>query len=99
MKGPTREEILEALASHRAIFERYGVSAVSLFGSVARGESTEDSDIDLLVEFSEPIGLLQFVELKRSLEELLGRPVDLVTPKALKPQLRDRILKEAIRAA
>ncbi len=99
MKRPTRDEILEALASERALFERYGVSAVSLFGSVARGESTEESDIDLLVEFSRPIGLLRFVELKRILEEVFGRTVDLVTPKALKPQLRDRILKEAIRAA
>ena len=99
MKPLTRDEILEALASERALFERYGVSAVSLFGSIARGESTEASDIDLLVEFSRPIGLLQFVELKRILEEVFGRSVDLVTPKALKPQLRDRILKEAIRAA
>lgn len=99
MKQKTREEVLDALASQRSLLDRYGVSAISVFGSVARGESTEDSDIDLLVEFSQPIGLLQFVELKRVLEELLGRPVDLVTPKALKPQLRDRILKEAIRAA
>lgn len=99
MKRPTRDEILEALASQRPLLDRYGVSAVSLFGSVARGESTEDSDIDLLVEFSRPIGLLQFVELKQLLEEVFGRPVDLVTPRALKPQLRDQILKEAIRAA
>jgi len=99
MKRPTRDEILEALASHRSLFERYGVSSVSLFGSIARGEPTEESDIDLLVEFSRPIGLLQFVELKRFLEEVFERSVDLVTPKALKPQLRDRILKEAIRAA
>ena len=63
MKPLTREEILEALASERALFERYGVSAVSLFGSVARGESTEESDIDLLVEFSRPIGLLVFFEI------------------------------------
>ncbi len=99
MKRPTRDEILEALASQRSLFERYGVSAVSLFGSVARGESTEGSDIDLLVEFSRPIGFFKFVELKRVLEEIFGRSVDLVTPKALKPQLRDQILKEAIRAA
>ena len=70
-----------------------------LFCSVARGEPTAESDIDLLVEFSRPIGLLQFVELKRILEEVFERSVDLVTPKALKPQLRDGILKEAIRAA
>jgi len=99
MKPLARDEVLEALAAQRSMLERFKVSAISLFGSVARGEPTEESDIDLLVEFSQPIGLLQFVELKRLLEELLGRPVDLVTPKAIKPQLRDRILKEAIRAA
>lgn len=99
MKPLARDEVLEALASQRSLLERFRVSAISLFGSVARGEPTEESDVDLLVEFSQPIGLLQFVELKRLLEDLLGRPVDLVTPKALKPQLRDRILKEAIRAA
>jgi predicted nucleotidyltransferase len=99
MKRSTRDEILEDLASQRSLLERYGISAISLFGSVARGEATESSDVDLLVEFSRPIGLLQFVELKRALEEALGRRVDLVTPKALKPQFRDRILKEAIRAA
>lgn len=99
MKRSTQDEILEALASQRSLFEQYGVSAISLFGSIARGESTDGSDIDLLVEFSRPIGLLQFVELKRAMEKALGRSVDLVTPKALKPQLRDRILKEAIRAA
>ena len=47
MKQPTRDEILDALASQRSLFERYGVSAVSLFGSLARGEPTEESDIDL----------------------------------------------------
>ncbi len=96
---PSRDQILEALASQRPLFERFGVSSVALFGSLARGEATEDSDIDLLVEFSKPIGLLQFVALKRVLGEVLGRPVDLVTRNALRPQLRDQILREAIRAA
>ncbi len=73
MKRTTRDEILEALAAQSSLFERYGVSSVSLFGSVARGEPTEESDIDLLVEFSRPIGLLKFGELKRILEEVFGR--------------------------
>jgi hypothetical protein len=75
------------------------VSTLSLFGSVARGEAEEDRDVDLLVEFSRPIGFFEFVRLKRALEEILGRRVDLATPRSLKPQLRDRILKEAVRAA
>jgi predicted nucleotidyltransferase len=72
-----------------------------VFGSVARGEARSKSDVDLLVEFdpvSKRIGLLAFVRLRHRLEELLERHVDLVTPKALKRQLRDQVLKEAIYA-
>ena len=72
-----------------------GVKSLKLFGSVVRGEARPESDIDILVEFSRPIGLLAFVRLKQRLTELLGRPVDLVTPEALKPPLRDGILHEA----
>ena len=96
---PSREEMLHALRAQRPLFERFGVESVALFGSLARDEATENSDVDLLVEFSKPIGLLQFAALRRVLAEALGRPVDLVTRNALKPQLRDQILREAIRAA
>jgi hypothetical protein len=96
---PTRKEILEKIASERVLLDAYRVSSISLFGSIARGEAGEESDVDLLVEFSHPIGILQFVRLKRALEAILDRRVDLATPRSLKPQLRDRILKEAIRAA
>ena len=96
---PSRDQILEALAAQRPLFERFGVKSVALFGSLARDEATDDSDIDLLVEFSKPVGLLQFAALRRLLGEVLGRPVDLVTRNALKPQLREQILREAIRAA
>ena len=58
-----------------------------------------DSDIDLLVEFNRPIGLFAFARLQRELGDRLGRPVELVTPAALKPQLRERILREAVIAA
>lgn len=71
------------------------MKSLKFFGSVVRGEARADSDIDILVEFSRPIGLLAFVRLKNRLSELLGRPVDLVTPDALKPPLRDGILSEA----
>ena len=99
MSHQTRREIMSRLAAERALLERYNVRSLSLFGSVARGEDAERSDVDLLVEFSRPIGFFQFVGLQRALEAILDRRVDLVTPNALKPQLRDRILKEAIRAA
>ena len=81
------------------MLDAFGVARLSLFGSFARDEGREDSDVDLLVEFSRPIGLFEFVRLQRQLAELIGHPVDLVTPAALKPQLRDRILHEAVLAA
>ena len=72
---------------------------MSLFGSVERGEATEQSDVDLLVEFSGPIGLFGFVRLQRVLAGILGRKVDLVPADGVKRQLRDRILGEARRVA
>jgi len=93
-----REEVLKRLREHRAEVERLGVSRLALFGSVARDEAREDSDIDVLVEFSKPVGLFEFLRLDFYLEELLGSHVDLVTPDALKAKLRERILHEAIYA-
>jgi len=70
------------------------VATISLFGSMARNEATEASDIDLLVSFSRPISLLQMVTLERELSDALGRKVDLLTEASLSPYLRDHILKE-----
>ncbi|WP_307336066.1 nucleotidyltransferase family protein [Caldalkalibacillus uzonensis] len=75
--------------------EKYNVRKIGVFGSFARGEQTGKSDIDILVEFSKPIGL-DFVELKNFLEKTLGKKVDLVTVNALKPQLKEVILSEVI---
>jgi predicted nucleotidyltransferase len=75
------------------------VKSISIFGSVARGEAREDSDVDILVEFDRRVGLLAFVGLKLELERLLGRPVDLVTPSGLRSWMREAVLKEAVRAA
>ena len=94
-----REEILKALRESRELLDNFGVSRLSLFGSFARDEGREDSDVDLLVEFGRPIGLFHFVRLQRELGERLGRRVELVTPAALKPQLRNRNLGEAVVAA
>jgi uncharacterized protein len=89
---------LEILQRHRAELRKFGVKSLALFGSVVRGEAKPTSDIDILVEFAQPIGLFGFIRLKHRLSEILGRQVDLVTPQALKPQLRDRILHEASHA-
>jgi hypothetical protein len=77
------------------------VKSISVFGSLVRGDERPDSDVDLLVEF-EPdarIGFFAFARLQRRLSELLGRPVDLVTPDALHKAMKTRILQEAVRAA
>jgi predicted nucleotidyltransferase len=94
-----RDEALRVISEHRGEIEGYGVKDLSLFGSVARNEAGPKSDVDILVEFGEPVGLFEFVEFKNYLEEILGRPVDLVTEDALKRQLRERVLEEAIPAA
>jgi len=75
--------------------DRYKVKKIGIFGSYARGEQRKTSDLDILVEFSEPIGW-EFVDLKEYLESILDMKVDLVTVRALKPQLKDRILQEVI---
>ena len=66
---------------------------IGIFGSIVRGEESGRSDVDILVEFSEPIGW-EFIDLKEYLSEILGLEVDLVTVGALKPQQRDKILRE-----
>jgi predicted nucleotidyltransferase len=64
---------------------------------VARDEARPDSDVDLLVEFKEPVGLFQFIEFQQRLEALLGCKVDLGTKRSLKVQIRDQVLQEVIR--
>jgi len=97
--SPRREDILKALRDNRPLLDAFGVARLSLFGSFARDEGREDSDVDLLVEFGRPVGLFEFLRLQRELAARLGRPVELVTHAALKSQLRDRILGEAVVAA
>lgn len=72
---------------------KYNVSRIGYFGSFSRNEQTEESDIDILVEFSKPIGW-DFFDLKDLLEKELGVKVDLVSTKALRKQLRDSILDQ-----
>jgi hypothetical protein len=76
------------------ICRKNDVSMVSVFGSMARGEATRKSDIDLLVKFSKRKSLLALVRLERELSVALGRKVDLVTEAAISPYLRERILCE-----
>lgn len=75
---------------------RHGASNVRVFGSLARDEGREDSDLDLLVTLGKGRSLLDLVGLKQDLEDLVHRPVDIVTEHSLSPYLRDRVLSEAI---
>ncbi len=89
-----REDIENKLRiEKRYLMDRFYVSKIGLFGSFARDEQTETSDIDLLVEFSRPVGF-EFLDLKDYLESVFGREVDLVTPNAIKPYMKDEILSE-----
>ena len=94
----TRDEVVARLREHPHLLERYGVRALSLFGSVVRDEARPTSDIDLMVAFfpGQPGGLFRYVELKQALEGLLGRPVDLITSGNIKPRLKSRILAECL---
>ena len=92
----SRQEIMEILARHRDELQEYGVKSLALFGSVSREEATAASDVDLLVEFFRPVGMLAFLRLQHRLTEILGRNVDLATVQALRPAWRERILNEAV---
>lgn len=72
----------------------YGASRVGLFGSAARGAMRPDSDVDILVDIPTRISLLDFIGIKQRLEEILGKKVDLVEYRAIKPALRDKILQQ-----
>ncbi|MCX6668333.1 MAG: nucleotidyltransferase family protein [Methanothrix sp.] len=78
------------------ILRHHGVSRAAIFGSFARGEATEGSDIDILVELNEEKSLLDLVALKLDLEDAAGRSVDLVEYSSIHPGLRDRILREQV---
>lgn len=92
-----RKDTLDALRAHSAeMGRRYGVTRLALFGSVARDEGGTDSDIDVLVRFDGPATSKRYFGVQFYLEDLLGRPVDLVTDKALRPELRPFIEREAI---
>lgn len=90
-------EIQRRIVEHKGEIEELGVSSLELFGSAARGESTPSSDIDLLVEFSRPVGLFTIGRLQEFLEEVLSSDrVDLVLRRAVIDELKERIYAEAV---
>ena len=92
-----RAEVLDLLVRNKpTLIARFGVGRLALFGSTARDAARADSDIDILVSFDGPATSERYFGVQFFLEDLLGRPVDLVTDKALRPELRPFIEREAV---
>jgi len=94
---PTLAEIQRTLRTQLPeLRERYGVTALGIFGSYVRGEQRKRSDLDILVEFSLAPTFFQFIEIEDQLSQALGVKVDLVMKSALKPRIGERILAEVV---
>lgn len=93
----TLEEIKKVLASHRQVLkDKYKVKNIGIFGSYVRGEHRAKSDLDVLVEYENPVSLLQIVALENHLTALLGVKVDLVPRRNIRKELKESILKETV---
>lgn len=93
----TKKEIIKILKSKKDFLKKkYKVKNIALFGSYVRGENRPTSDIDILVEFYEPISLLKFIELENYLSDILGTKVDLVVKSALKKNIKKHVFKEML---
>ena len=94
----TLHDIEKTLEKNKSMLnDKFKVKRMGIFGSYARGDADNSSDVDILIEFHEPLGWM-FIDLKEFLEEILGIKVDLVTVNALKPELSEAILKEVVYA-
>jgi len=92
------EEIKKILTKHKEkLKERYGIKEIEIFGSYVRGEQTEKSDVDILVDFYELPDVFDLLKLERSLRGILKCRVDVVRKQAIRRELRDQILSEAIK--
>ena len=92
-----KNKILEQISSKNQILkDRYHVKTIGIFGSFVRGEETENSDVDILVDLELPIGFFEFIRLENDLSKMLGKKVDLVTKKSIKPAVKEDILKEVV---
>lgn len=93
----TVEEIRDILNRNRNVFEqKFSVDKFLLFGSYAKQQQTSDSDIDLLVSFTKPVDMFEFIDLQDYLSELFNKKIDLGTLSGLKTFIKDKILNEAI---
>ena len=92
-----RDEVLNVLRTHKAtLAQRFGVSELALFGSFARDQGADDSDLDILVRFDKPATSDAYFGTQFYLEDLLGHPVDLVTDKALRAEMRPYVERDIV---
>ncbi len=96
MKKKIDQIIMKLRENKHVLEEKYRVKTLGVFGSYVRGEQKKSSDLDILVEFQEPVGLFKFMELEEFLEKNTGIKVDFVSKKALKPRIGKHILEEVI---
>jgi len=90
-------QIMDEIKKNMPYFkEKYKVKTLGVFGSYVRGDQKKRSDVDILVEFDEPVSLLEFMAIERQLSDLIGKKVDLVMKTALKPRIGEQILKEVV---
>lgn len=93
-----REDVIRILhEKQKELVERYQIASLSIFGAIVRDEASSNKKIGVLVKFSKPTRFLQLFDLKKHLETLLGCPVELGKPQALRPEFRRLVLQEAIR--
>ena len=93
----TRTPLLELLhGALPALKERYPIRSLGLFGSFARGDMSESSDLDILVDFARPVSLSRFLALEEELGQLTGRNVDLVSRESLKPHIGRNVLRDLV---
>lgn len=95
----THEMVAASIQTNLIRIKSFRIKSLELFGSVARNEATSSSDLDFLVEFDGPATFDRYMDLKFCLEDLFNRPIDLVTKRSLKSQIKATVLKEAIRIA
>jgi hypothetical protein len=96
LAGPLGRRIVERRSRIRSTARTHGVRGLAVFGSVARGEESAGSDVDMLIDLPAEMGLLGLARLQRDLEEIIGAPVDLVPSDGLKPAVRARVSRELV---
>jgi uncharacterized protein len=90
------DEVRNIREKIKPILDRHDVKRAAIFGSLIRGEATEKSDIDILVEIDRDISLFEFIGLKQELEDCLNRKVDLIEYDAIKPALKEKVLASQV---